>query len=93
MDEENDFAAMARYRKESREKKQVEFVNNPIFDELKTKFKVSWDTDATKFTIEGTEFGTLDFFPKANRLLIRRENRWKNSGLHWIVVFILKRPN
>lgn len=84
-DEENDFAAMARYRKEKREERQVKFVNLPIFDKLKEKYPTSWDEDGTKFTFQATEYGTIDFFPKANKVLIRKENKWIWPGLNWII--------
>ncbi len=90
-DEENDFAAMARYRKEKREERQVKFVNSPVFDQLKDKYIMHWDDDATKFTVftDTEKHGTIDFFPKANRVLIRKENKWINSGLNWITKNLL----
>jgi len=34
---------------------------------------------------------TLDFYPKANKVLIRQENRWIKPGLNWLLdTFITK---
>lgn len=31
------------------------------------------------------EMGTLDFYPKKNKLLIRKKNKWVTSGLEFLV--------
>lgn len=42
------------------------------------------------FTFETEEFGIMDFFPKANKLLVRKYNDWKSPGLEFIKKNILK---
>lgn len=42
------------------------------------------------FTFETKEFGIMDFFPKANKLLVRKNNDWKSPGLEFIKKNILK---
>ncbi|MCJ7802738.1 MAG: hypothetical protein MUP82_10325 [Candidatus Marinimicrobia bacterium] len=37
------------------------------------------------YTFELPEFGIIDFFPKANNLLIRKNNEWKKPGLEWLI--------
>lgn len=36
------------------------------------------------WTIESTKFGTIDIFPKKQRLLIRSGNKWKSNAFDWI---------
>jgi hypothetical protein len=42
------------------------------------------------FTFETSNYGVIDFFPKSNALLIRKDNNWKRPGLKWIKENILK---
>ena len=37
-----------------------------------------------------SKYGIIDFYPKANKLLIREKNQWKKPGLKFIVSNILK---
>jgi len=45
--------------------------------------KVVIDTQTSKY-------GILDYFPKANKILIRKDNKWITQGLPWINDTILK---
>jgi hypothetical protein len=39
-----------------------------------------------KYEIESRKpFGTVDFYPKANKVLIRKQNKWINPGLKWLI--------
>lgn len=43
-----------------------------------------------KYTIDTqSEIGIIDFFPKSNRVLIRKYNKWEDYGLKWIVLNML----
>lgn len=42
-----------------------------------------------KFTIDNTSFGIIDYYPKANKVLIRKDNDWKKPGLKWIITNLL----
>jgi len=42
------------------------------------------------YTFETEMYGIIDFFPKANSVLIRKDNNWKKPGLKWIKKNILK---
>jgi hypothetical protein len=35
-------------------------------------------------------YGTIDYFPKANKLLIRKDNKWIKPGLRWLIKNIIK---
>lgn len=37
------------------------------------------------FVINSGDFGKVDFFPKCNKVLIRKDNRWLKPGLRWIL--------
>lgn len=39
-----------------------------------------------KITIDtqSDEFGIVDYFVKANKILIRKDNKWEEHGLRWI---------
>jgi len=47
--------------------------------------------DNGSFSITTSKYGIIDYFPKANNLLIRSKNMWKKPGLRWIVKNII--PN
>ena len=36
------------------------------------------------WTLEHPKFGIIDIFPKKQRLLIRRGNKWKSNAFDWI---------
>lgn len=38
-----------------------------------------------KYTIFTPEYGFVDIFPKANKLLIRKSNKWLNGAEKWII--------
>ena len=42
-----------------------------------------------KVTIYPTKFGIVDFYPKSNKILIRKENKWITGGLRWIISSLL----
>lgn len=36
------------------------------------------------WSLEHSKYGTIDIFPKKQRLLIRRENKWHSNAFNWI---------
>ena len=86
--EENDLKAMGLYTKVLREERAERFENYK--DKLLqagynlTEFKAQG-----KFTIEATKFGIVDYYPKSNKVLIRKENKWITGGLRWIIGSLL----
>lgn len=84
---ENDLAALGIYTKALREKRSENFEEYWL-DKLKKDYKCE-EVSEGKFTISDTKFGTLDFFPKANKVLIRKQNKWMKPGLKWMVNNIL----
>lgn len=80
--EENDFKSLALQVKALREKRSERFKEDwlPL---LNTMYSI--EEQNFKYTIITQDFGTLDYFPKANKLLIRRDNKWIKPGLRWII--------
>lgn len=37
-----------------------------------------------------TKYGVVDYYPKANKILIRYSNTWKTHGLNWIKTYLIK---
>lgn len=56
---------------------------------LKRGYNVTELTDQGKFVIEPTMFGIIDYFPKADKILIRKTNSWYNQGFSWILRMLL----
>lgn len=85
---ENEFEAMAIQRKivGAERVEKFEFAYLP---KIKAKFPVD-NSIEYRWTIETDTHGIVDFYPKANNLLIRRTNKWKKPGLKWIINNLLK---
>ena len=84
--EENDLKALGIYNKALREKRLERFetyleqLEKAGYEMLENNHKYTIDTDTQEI-----KFGIIDYFPKANKVLIRKDNRWIKPGLKWIV--------
>jgi hypothetical protein len=91
--EENDFKAMGLLNKSLREGRHERFTESALPQLLRMGYDVA-DDGNNKYTIDtdsqSEKYGVIDYFPKANKLLIRKENRWVKPGLAWIVEHLLK---
>ena len=87
---DNDFQAMSLLNKSLREHRLEKFQDYIIslqqkgYDIVESNHKYTIDTDT-----QGIRFGIVDYFPKANKLLIRKENTWIQPGLNWIIKNLL----
>ena len=54
-------------------------------DLIALEYDVEYMERTERYTIYNTEFGDLDFYPKANKLLIRKQNKWIKPGLNWLL--------
>lgn len=52
---------------------------------LLEKVNVTYDDKTGKYTMKHKRLGTLDFYPKSNRILIRAGNKWYIRGLQWLI--------
>lgn len=82
--EESDFASLKLHAKAYREERKEEFEDKWL-QLLLEKVSVTLDVTSGKYTMKHKRVGTIDFFPKANRVLVRYENRWINRGLQWLI--------
>lgn len=82
--EDNDLKALGLYTKSLKEGRLENFKQSYLPLLLKRNYEVAKDNN--KYTIDTySEFGILDFFPKANKILIRKDNKWIKPGLQWII--------
>lgn len=83
---DSDQASLGLMTKSLREKRLEKFQDfMPKLERLgydvvqETVGKYTIDTDSNEI-----KFGTVDYFPKANKVLIRKDNDWIKPGLKWI---------
>lgn len=85
--EENDLKSLSLFNRSVREKRievfeneWVERLNNIVDLEKRNNGSYSFYTD---------EYEMIDYYPKANKILIRKDNKWIKPGLKWIIENIL----
>lgn len=85
--EENDIKAFSLYKKALREKRSEKF--EEWLKIIQVKYPVEVKPNGA-FSIITQDYGIVDYFPKANNLLIRKLNKWRKPGLKWIIKNLLK---
>lgn len=86
--EENDLKAFGLYTKALREKRDERFPE--YFNKLiKLGYKIEYSEPSNRYTIHTSEYGILDYYPKANKILHRCKNKWHEAGLKWIIKNLL----
>lgn len=87
-EEDNDLKHLGLYKKFVRQSKQERFED--FMKQLEIyEIEVDYNKDQGRATITTSEFGIVDFYPKADRVLIRKVNHWKNHGLNWLIKHLL----
>lgn len=86
--EDNDLRAMGLYTKVLREQRNERF-EEEYLPRLKELVPIEFSGD--KYIIETKIYGKLDFYPKVNKVLIRKDNQWKKPGLKWLLTNIRKK--
>lgn len=81
-EEENDIKAFAIGGKVIREERKERFEENYL-PALREKFEV-YERPNGSYTIDETPFGVIDYFPKANKVLIRANRKWHTAGMKWM---------
>jgi hypothetical protein len=84
---DNDLSALGKYTKSIREGRAEKF-EEVWLGALKEKTEVEL-RDNGSYTFD-SKYGIIDFFPKANKLLIRKKNKWIKPALKFIVENIIK---
>lgn len=94
-EEENDLKALGLMTGSLREGRLEKFTETYLPQLLKAGYDISEDVWTYRYTIDtstgGKNYGIVDYYPKANNLLIRKTNKWIKPGLRWIVEKLL--PN
>lgn len=90
--EKNDLKALGIYTKVLKEKRAERFES---YKEklIQAGYDITEYVSQGKFTIEPTNFGIVDYYPKSNKILIRKQNKWIERGLRWIIANLLKEQN
>ena len=85
--EDNDIKSFALQCKALRESRSERFVEDwlPL---LSKRYNVVENNH--KYTITTQDYGIVDYFPKANKILIRKDNNWIKPGLKWIITNLTK---
>lgn len=86
--EKNDLKAMGLLNKALREKRNEKFEDTWL-PEFEKYYEVEKRSNGS-YTIEDKKYGKIDFFPKANKILIRSKNTWKKPGLKWLINKLIK---
>ena len=88
--EENDLKALGLYTKVLREERVESFENYK--DKLLAEFNITEYEAQGKITIEPTIYGAVDYYPKANKILIRKQKQeefsirtYDNGVLHIVI--------
>ena len=83
--EENDIVYMSKMNQKMKEKR-LERIKHWVNELQESTEVISLEEFSAqeKFTINTDSFGIVDYFPKANKLLIRRQNKWIKPGFKWI---------
>jgi hypothetical protein len=81
-EEENDLKSMGMYIKALRASRSEKFEDGWLLP-LSNKYEIKHEN--YKYSITTQDYGIIDFFPKANKLLIRKDNNWIKPGLKWII--------
>ena len=85
--EDNDLKAMGLYNKSLREKRHENFEDKWLdrISSCELIEYIKYHETMLRYTINIKNFGLVDYFPKKNNLLIRKDNKWKKPGLQWLV--------
>lgn len=92
--EDNDLKYMGLMKKAHREERNEEFYANWLGNLYESDRVISIKelTMQGKFEINTSEHGMIDFFPKANKVLIRKKNDWVYPGLKWLITQLISKP-
>lgn len=81
---EKDYESLRLHHKADREERAETFEDKWL-QVLLEKVNVTYDDKTGKYTMKHKRLGTLDFYPKSNRILIRAGNKWYIRGLQWLI--------
>lgn len=82
--EDNDIKSFGLLCKALRESRSERFIEDwlPVFQK---RYSIEIRNNGS-YSIQTQSFGIIDFYPKANKLLIRTKNKWIKPGLKWLII-------
>lgn len=66
---------------------------NEFLPRIENYYPVTFNENMVCYQIQTVDFGTIDYYPQTNSLLIRKSNTWKKPGLQFIVQNLLKKSD
>ena len=91
--EDNDLKALGLMKGSLREARLEKFTEEYLPQLLKKGYEIAINESDGRYSIDtnycGKIYGIVDYYPKANNLLIRKNNAWIKPGLKWIVEKLL----
>jgi len=82
--EENDLKALGIGKQLIRETRKEKFEDFWL-SKLKDKTSVIFEEQNGRYIFQIENKGIIDFYPKANKIHIRKTNKWIQPGLKWII--------
>lgn len=86
-EEDNDLRAMGKGTKLMREQREERF-REKVLPSLGKLYTVNHDNNG-KYSVITERHGTIDVFPRANKLLVRNKNAWHKPAVRWIMQNLL----
>jgi hypothetical protein len=81
---EHVLASLGLHTKALREERMERF-KEKYLPLLEKKAMIAINEGQGRVTINNGKFGVIDYYPKANKILIRKQNKWIKPGLQWLV--------
>jgi hypothetical protein len=81
--EDNDLKVMGLLNKALRERRNEKFEDYWLL-KISEKYLIETRNNGSH-SIFTEKYDIVDYFPKANKLLIRKDNKWIKPGLQWIL--------
>lgn len=88
-EEDNDLKAMGLFKKKLRAERNERFEEEWL-PKLLEVCSCEYHEQSNKYILDTVD-GVVDFYPKANKILIRKSNKWIQPGLKWIVTNIINK--
>lgn len=86
---ESDFKSLSLLNKSMREARLERFEDYQLKLEQAKCIIVPFNGQKVVIDTQLDKFGIIDYFPKANKVLIRKNNIWKTQGLKWLITNLL----
>jgi len=84
MEDDNDFAYMRRHKEKTAQERLNSFNSNYLDKLIAKGFIITYPSVGKITIVTFAEFGIVDYFPKANRILVRKGNSWFGDANGWI---------